>query len=101
MQEPHGYDRHGLSTQLYNYKLIFDVNSYLLENDPSLEEQISQSIQELETVLNELAKDGYMYTAADHPTLDQANDMLEKVRGLIEQMLSQDTSPYDGLESAS
>lgn len=101
MQETHRYDRKELSSQLYNYKLIFDVNSFLLENNLSLKEQISQCIEELENLLNELDESGVVFTSTNNILLNQANAMLERVRGLIELMLSQDTSRYDGYTSLS
>ncbi len=89
-------DKRSLSTQLESYKLVFDVNSHLLEKDHLLREQICHRLGMLENQMNELelgerTGDKIRYKHA----LEQANQIMRGVKSLIDQMLDQEIFPYD------
>jgi hypothetical protein len=89
-------DKKSLLEQLDNYKLIFQVNSDLLEGDPLLREQIRRKLGMIDSQVNEMnaseqSNDQLKYDYS----LDDANRILDALKELIEQMLGNGDIPID------
>lgn len=83
------FDKRGLQIQLDICKLVFDGDTHLLVDDRLLKEQICHRMMMLERCMGELdlwekRNDRIRYDQS----LDQANQMLEGIGELIEQMLN-------------
>ncbi len=100
MEIPSGFDKSELLRQLDNYKLIIEVNSELLEENPVLEEQVRCEMVMIERELGEMNmwEETHVQTKYRY-SLDEANRILDALRNLIEQMLGDgDLSSDDSLE---
>jgi hypothetical protein len=89
-------DKKSLLERLDNYKLIFQANSDLLEEDRLLGEQIRHKLGMIDSRVNELniwdrANDQSNYDYS----LDEANRILDALKELIEQMLGESSMLID------
>jgi hypothetical protein len=96
MERTERLDKKSLLERLDNYKLIFEVNSDLPEEDRLLREQINHKFWMIDSRLNELnilerANDQSNYDFS----LDEANRILDALKELIEQLLGDNVIPID------
>ena len=96
MNEPKRLDKRNMLVQLESYILILEVNSELFEINPHVKEQIMHRIGMLGTHLDELDMRERMKDQINYNDLaDLANRILAEIKSLLQQVLNQDSLPYN------
>ena len=88
MYEHSGFHKKNLELQLESFKMVLEANTYLLENDQHLSDQINHWLGILESDFDELDKEEENDQIQDNPSLEEADKILEEIKFLIQRMLN-------------